>query len=438
MNYCIVDIETTGGSQKSGKITEIAAYLHDGNRVIDKFTTLINPEAIIPPFITNLTRISNEMVADAPKFEEVAEEFDRFSANSIFVAHNVNFDYGFIRESFRQLGKDFKRKKLCTVQLARKAFPDLPSYSLGKISNQLGIKLDGHHRAEEDVKATTQLFEKILSKNQQKGLFDVQFGIDHIAPIRSPYIDLDFIKSIPDETGVFRFYDHTDELIYSKRSAEVLSSICQKLTPNETKDSKDLIDRVYRIDYNITGSGLLAQLLEANDVLSSRPKFNHGRFSMKSHYALAVNREGGVLKVVLDRRKKTENPEMTFSSFYEGLDYLRAAGEKMGMRTKSIQKGKSQIHFLDFGDQDFSEGLYRDVFPSQSSLIIDEGMTASERTGIWIDEGAVRSAGQFEWETLNGSFDKEELNIPFDHHPELEMITRHFIAKDRIEKIIAI
>src|SRR5690554_4200204 len=178
--YVVVDIETTGGNKHSGKITEIAAILYDGTKVVDRFVTLVNPERPIDKFVSRLTGITDAMVADAPLFEEIADEFDRFTANAIFMAHNVNFDYPFIREEYRRIGKDYSRRRLCTVRLSRRTFPDLPSYSLDKITGELSLHFNGHHRAEADAMATVKLFEKILEKHSQTGLFDVNFGVSEI------------------------------------------------------------------------------------------------------------------------------------------------------------------------------------------------------------------------------------------------------------------
>jgi DNA polymerase III subunit epsilon len=103
MNYVIVDIETTGGSPKASKITEIAIYKHDGAGIIDEFSTLVNPEMKIPEFISRLTGISDKMVEDAPKFYEIAKKIIEFTEGCIFVAHNVGFDYGIIRHEFKTL-----------------------------------------------------------------------------------------------------------------------------------------------------------------------------------------------------------------------------------------------------------------------------------------------------------------------------------------------
>ena len=141
MNYVIIDIETTGGSPKSSKITEIAMYKHDGVKIIDQYETLIDPEMQIPEFIVRLTGINDEMVDGAPKFHEVAKKIVEFTEGCVFVAHNVSFDYGVIRHEFRKLGFDYRRAYLCTVIASRKILPGLESYSLGKLTRDLGIYL---------------------------------------------------------------------------------------------------------------------------------------------------------------------------------------------------------------------------------------------------------------------------------------------------------
>ena len=137
MHYAIVDIETTGGSPKASKITEIAIYKHNGKEIIDEYVTLINPEMKIPEFIVRLTGISDRMVETAPKFYEVARKIIEFTEECIFVAHNVGFDYGIIRQEFKTLGYDYRKPHLCTVRASRYVIPGMESYSLGKLSRNL-------------------------------------------------------------------------------------------------------------------------------------------------------------------------------------------------------------------------------------------------------------------------------------------------------------
>lgn len=163
--FAIIDIETCGGKfeYKRGRITEICILVHDGLQVTEKFTSLINPECYITPFYTQLTGITNDMVANAPKFHEIAKDIIALTENRTFVAHNVSFDYNFIRDEFASLGYTFHREKLCTVKLSRKLIPGKPSYSLGKLCESLGIANNARHRAEGDAVATAQLFDILLN-----------------------------------------------------------------------------------------------------------------------------------------------------------------------------------------------------------------------------------------------------------------------------------
>lgn len=168
--YAIIDIETTGQSLAQGKITDIAIFLHNGEEIVDSFQSLINPECYIPRFITDLTGIDNEMVRNAPKFYEVARRIVEMTQDAVFVAHNVSFDYKFVQEEFKRLGYDYQRKTMCTVRMSRKFLPGHKSYSLGKICDELGIVIDGRHRAAGDALATVKLFELVLAQKTLKEL----------------------------------------------------------------------------------------------------------------------------------------------------------------------------------------------------------------------------------------------------------------------------
>ena len=166
--YAVVDIETSGGRAQVDKITEIAIYIHDGEKIVDEFSTLINPETYIPPFITRLTGINNDMVATAPKFYEVAKKIVLMTEGCLFVAHNAPFDYRFIQEEFKRLGYNYQRQTMCTVRMSRKIIPGMGSYSLGNLCQTLGITINNRHRAAGDALATTKLLELLLVKTENK------------------------------------------------------------------------------------------------------------------------------------------------------------------------------------------------------------------------------------------------------------------------------
>ncbi|MEL0656602.1 exonuclease domain-containing protein [Pseudoalteromonas issachenkonii] len=155
--YSVVDIETTGGLKGGNRITEIGIVKVQHGKVIDTWTSLVNPERHIPGFITSLTGISDSMVYNAPVFADIAQPLLDKLAGSIFVAHNVNFDYGFIKKECEMAGHFFKMPKMCTVVESRKAFKGLKSYSLGSLSTHFNLNLTSHHRALADATATAEL-----------------------------------------------------------------------------------------------------------------------------------------------------------------------------------------------------------------------------------------------------------------------------------------
>jgi len=432
--YVIVDIETTGGNKNTGRITEIAAFKHDGEKVIDSFETLVNPERQIPPFVQRLTGISDEMVAAAPLFSEIAEKFDRFTANTIFIAHNVNFDYRFIREEFRKIGMEFSRRKMCTVQLSRKAFPGLPSYSLGKITKELSIELDGHHRAAVDAKATTKLFEKIIRKESQKDLFDLNFGKPDFALIGSPLIDEELIDSIPDETGVFRFYNSNDEVVYVKRSQHMLTDVCKKLSETESKSGQELLKDLHRIDWSPLGSDLLSQLDEAHEVLVKQPQFNGGKFSIKPRFGAYLKTETNLVELTLEKLKKDQKAELYFTTFYEGLDYFKELSSSSGIEIEYIKNGKHNTPTLNLTPAFEGEG--KSIFPEKEYLIVDEGRSASEQSVVLIRGTHVIGYGFVADDGNDGYLNEDDLIKRFDPLPELELVIRKYTEKGRYQKML--
>lgn len=175
--FAIIDIETTGNICKYGFITEIAIYQHNGTEITGSFSTLVNPQIDIPYHITKLTGIDNQMIKNAPRFFEIAKQVVELTAGRTFVAHNVHFDYSFIKEEFNRLGYNYTRKTLCTVQLARKFLPGFPSYSLGNLCKNLKIEINGRHRAAGDALATVKLFELILQQNEEREKQNVNYGL---------------------------------------------------------------------------------------------------------------------------------------------------------------------------------------------------------------------------------------------------------------------
>lgn len=168
MEFAVVDIETTGSTPQSHGITEIAIVIHNGVEVTGKYVTLINPLQKIPPFIVNMTGISDAMVANAPLFEDVAQQIFNLLNGRIFVAHNVSFDYSFVHYLLGKSGFQWSAPKLCTIKLSRRVFPGLAKYGLGSLSRDLGIRIEGRHRAWGDAAATAHVLTLAIQKEGMK------------------------------------------------------------------------------------------------------------------------------------------------------------------------------------------------------------------------------------------------------------------------------
>ncbi|WP_197492229.1 3'-5' exonuclease [Arachidicoccus ginsenosidimutans] len=166
--YAIVDIETTGSPVKDNGITEIAIVLYDGKNIEGKYQTLINPKVGISQFVAKLTGISNDMVAAAPEFSEVAENIFRLLEGRIFVAHNAGFDFPYVSHFLKASGFYLNSKVLCTLNLSRRAFPNLPKHGLEFLCSSLKIDNHSRHRAGGDAMATTELLGIILNNGGER------------------------------------------------------------------------------------------------------------------------------------------------------------------------------------------------------------------------------------------------------------------------------
>ena len=197
--YAVIDIETTGGKAGIGRITEIAIYVLQGNIIVEEFTSLVNPECVIPPYISNLTGITNQMVENAPRFFEIARKVVEITEDTIFVAHNAPFDYNFVKKEFEALGYNYERDVLCTVRLSRKILPGHKSYSLGNICADLNIPLSDRHRAGGDAHATALLLQYLINKQGDYILAEDDVDLRGI----HPDLDLKKVRKLPEEPGIY-------------------------------------------------------------------------------------------------------------------------------------------------------------------------------------------------------------------------------------------
>jgi DNA polymerase-3 subunit epsilon len=255
----VVDVETTGGGINGNRLTEICVVLLEGSVVLDKFSSLINPETNIPLQITALTGIDNELVADAPKFYEVAKNIEEITRGAIFVAHNVNFDYNVLRNEFKDLGFEFTRRKLCTVRLSRKLIPGLFSYSLGRLCDSINIPIINRHRAAADTDATVILFQRLLSLDTDGEVMQSFLHAHSTQATLPPHIAAEEVRELPDTAGIYLFKDKNHKVIYAGKAINIRKRVLSHFYDKMTKEYQ-LGQETYHIDHETTGSELVALL----------------------------------------------------------------------------------------------------------------------------------------------------------------------------------
>lgn len=255
------------------RITEICMVKMNGALVLDKYTTLVDPEALIPDYITTLTGIDNDLVATAPLFSEVAHDIMEFSKDCIFVAHNVNFDYNILRNEFKRINHDFKRKKLCTVRLSRTLLPGMQSYSLGKLCDQLGIPLNNRHRAEGDTDATVILFQKLLATDVDGSTFNQYINGNQKEGTFPPHLDRSQFDQLPDAAGVYLFKNQEHKVIYVGKAINLRKRVLSHFYSKRSK-SYLMCQQIHHIEHITTGNELVALLEESDLIKKYYPKFN--------------------------------------------------------------------------------------------------------------------------------------------------------------------
>lgn len=320
--YTIIDIETTGNGIKGNKVTEIAIFKFDGSQVVDEFTTLVNPGCPIPYFITGLTGIDDQMVQNAPAFSDIADDILNMTENAIFVAHSVNFDYGVIKEEFRQIGIDFTRKKLCTVRLSRKLIPGLGSYSLGKLCSAVQIPLVDRHRARGDAHATVLLFEKLINSPEAEGVFKKFLNARSQEATLPPHLPKSVFDDIPAKPGIYYFKNQKGEIIYVGKAINLKKRVLGHFYDKSTKEIQ-MCSETAHIDYQLSGSELVALLMESAEIKRLFPPYNRAQKRIVRQYAIfAYEDRNGILHLAYNTIKGAPNPLKIFYGQTECRAYL--------------------------------------------------------------------------------------------------------------------
>ena len=288
---------------------------------MEEYQTLINPCQSIPYSIVRLTGITDEMVSEAPTFKEVAGTIDDLTKDCIFVAHNVNFDYGFIRAEFERLGTYYKRKKLCTVRLSRQLLPGKFSYSLGKLCKSEGIPLSDRHRAAGDAKATTILFERLLSRDSE-GIIAKSLNPQSLEALLPPNLPKSDFLGLPNAQGIYYFKDQKKRIVYIGKAKNIKKRVHSHFSGNSnTKGKYHFVKNIHAVDFQLVPNNLLLDLVEAAEIKKYWPRYNRAMKRITLNYGLFQYEDrNGYYRFSNGRSGKHDRPLKSFKS----LDYLKS------------------------------------------------------------------------------------------------------------------
>lgn len=408
-------------------MTEISIFRHDGEKVVDEFTSLVNPEALIPDHITALTGIDNGLVADAPTFAEIAEKILDITKDAIFVAHNVNFDYNIIRNEFKAIGIDFQRKKLCTVRLSRKLLPGFRSYGLGKLCKNLSIEISDRHRARGDAEATVTLFEMLLGQEDSEKVFADFLKRNSKEATLPPHLPKKVFEAIPNEPGIYYFRNKKGKVIYVGKAKNLKKRVLGHFYDKSDKEL-NLCRETADIDFELSGGELIALLMEDAAIKHHYPLYNRAsKRPTKSYSIFSFQDRGGIMHLAFNSSKLAPKPLITFYSIRECRLFLEQICNRFELCPKycHLQEGVSECsHFwidsckgvckseeaiLEYNKR-VCQAINHISESSQNAILKQKGRHQNEAAFILVRDGLYRGYGFIE-KTLQINHEDE-----LEHH----------------------
>jgi DNA polymerase-3 subunit epsilon len=406
--YTVIDVETTGLSPKRNKIIEIAIILFDGKKIKEEFHSLVNPERQIPRNITRITGITNEMVQNAPKFWEIAKQIVQLTEGKIFVAHNVSFDYNFIRHEFLEFGYKFVRKKLCTVKLSRKLIPGKNSYSLGNICKDEGIEQNNKHRAYGDALATVKLLSHLLK---------IQ-SADKANDNDSSWLSLK-IEQLPNQTGVYYFYNSLAEIIYIGKSTNIKERVKSHFNNFPGDRTLRMLEQINDISCEITGSELIALLKESEEIKQFKPVFNKAQRRDKNlTHIIRFTDENGFINLDVSKVETKEDLVLSFNNTKVAKKFLEKLSHNNALCRKMCGLDKSpgpcfyyQINLCrgtcinEETVKSYNQRVERAIeffsFSYQNLFLVDRGRDENEKSIVKVENGKYVGYGFIESELIS-------------------------------------
>lgn len=432
MNYAIVDIETTGGAG-GGRVTEVAVLITDGVEIIQHWQSLVNPGISVPYNISLLTGITDAMLEDAPTFSDIATDLKSLLDNAVFVAHSVAFDYGVLKAEFARCNLSLNVPRLCTVRLSRKIFPGLPSYSLGRLCNSLGIEITDRHRAFGDAEATSKVFHLLMEQNAAAVFQSLkQSNREFTLP---PALDRKVVLELPPLPGIYYFEDESGKIIYIGKAKNIQQRVWSHFRDYSLGKHR-MKDRIAHVDFELSGTELLAELMESAAIKKHYPEFNRAQKQVAQGYGICTYTDSeGRLRADIALRSNKIRLLGYFANKTAGFRFLEnlckqenlckhACGicsfEFCRMAECALCSG---LETAESHNERLLNGLEKHLLPPERQILPLNGRHHGEKAFLWIEGGLLRGYGFVPADAqVSGEYQLEDYLIVREHNNDIQRI----------------
>jgi DNA polymerase-3 subunit epsilon len=319
-----VDLETTGGNAAYDRITEIGIVRVEKGELVEQWSSLVNPECPISPYIEAFTGISSEMVADAPRFAELAATVLAKLRGAVFIAHNARFDHAFLRSEFRKAGVSYSPRALCTVKLSRRLFPEHARHNLDSVMERHGLSCSARHRALGDARVLYDLWQK-LRREIPDADFTAAAAQAMLAQPKLPaHLPPELVDELPETPGVYRYYGEEDALLYVGRANSLRTKILAQLAEAGSGAREPLAAQVRRVDWRQTAGELGAMLLERQWIRTLKPQHNRQHKNTAESVTLRLPEGAGHARIQRIDELEPEDLAQSFGVFHSDKDARKA------------------------------------------------------------------------------------------------------------------
>jgi DNA polymerase III subunit epsilon len=449
-DLAIVDLETTGLTARYDRIIEIAILRVQNGEVTETYSSLVDPEMIISPYIESLTGITNKDLHDAPTFTSIRNDVFRLLDGALFVAHNARFDYGFVREEFRREGIGWSAPCLCTVRLSRRLYPEHRKHSLDSIMERFGLRCMDRHRALGDA-AVVWDFMKLLSTRFQEADLKEAFRKISKTPTMPPLIEESVARNLPESTGVYIFYDQAGGPLYVGKGKNIKSRVYSHFS-NGSRFVKEAA--IFRQTAGIktieTAGELGALLLESRLIKEMLPLYNRRSRARKGlSVAKKTVDESGYGTIIIENPDIIDVGELEdivgiFKSQKQAREFLwlaakehRLCPKKLGLEKKTEECSYCQLgicrgactgaeppstYNLRFALAMTGRGVR--TWPFEGPVLIEEGTGRGRGEAFLVDKWCLLASYQFDGQGRRQAF-RSDYTFDYDTY----RILLHYVMK---------